>query len=96
MSNAKAETTGHEYNYLSGVPLQQSPPAGYVNTGTGLVEARPSMNQQYEAVGRNQTGFPRIYTTPVQESNGEQMTKYENVPVSQVCKDFRHVPLCIL
>ena len=87
LSNAKAEITGHEYNYISEVPLQQSKPAGYVNTRTGLAEARPPVDQQYEAVGRNQTGFPRIYTTPVQESNSEQITKYENLPIPQVCTD---------
>ena len=73
-------TTGHEYNYISEVPMRQSPPVGYVNTGTGLAEARPSEDQQYEDVGRNQTNFPQMYSTPIQETNRE------NVPIPQVCK----------
>ena len=96
LSNAKAEITGHEYNYISEVPLQQSKPAGYVNTGTGLAEARPSVKEQYEVVGRNQREFPQMCSTPIQETNSEHIKKYEYVPIPQVCTDLRHVPFGIL
>ena len=79
-SNTTTETTGHEYNYISEVPLRQSPPVGYVNSGTGLAETRSSVDQQYEYVGRNRTEYPQMYSTPIQETNSE------NVSNPQVCK----------
>ena len=44
------------------------------------------MDQQYEEVGGNQTTYPQMYITAIQETNREETKKYETVPMTQVCK----------
>ena len=61
----------------------------------GLVETRPSVDQHYEDVDGNQIDYPRMHSTPIQETNSEQTKKYENVPVEQVCKDLNKWPAMI-
>ena len=84
-SDAPVDTVQHEYNYISEVPLRQSLSVGYVNTGTGLAEVKPSVDQQYEEIGGNQRQYPQMYSTPIQETNSEEIKKYENMPVTKVC-----------
>ena len=84
-----AEAVRHQYSYISEVPGRQRSFVRYVKTV--LAEGRPSVDQQYEEVGGNQTTYPQMYITPIQETNREETKKYENVPVTQVHK-FSNTP----